>query len=71
MIHSLIYNMYVDLCRRFTLGATIENTLIKLWVYNRSIIIASKPFDFNEVKLVILIHYSSLMLRMIGAGNAY
>ena len=63
--------MYIDSCRRFTLGATIENTLMKLWVYNRSIIIASEPFDFNTVWLIDFLYPSLLTLYVTGARDTY
>ena len=63
--------MYIDSCRRFTLGATIENTLMKLWVYNRSIIIASEPFDFNTVWLIDFLYPSLLTLYVTGARDTF
>ena len=47
----LIYTMNADPCRRFTLGATVDGTRIRLWIYNRSIIVASESFDFNLVSI--------------------
>ena len=41
--------MYRDPCRRFTLGAAVDGTRIRLWIYTRSMMIASEPFDFNIV----------------------
>ena len=42
-----------DPCRRFTLGATIEDSRMKLWIYNRSMIIASDAFDLESVSYFI------------------
>ena len=47
----LIRTMNVDPCRRFTIGATVERTCIRLWIYNRIIIVASESFDFNLVSI--------------------
>ena len=42
-----------DPCRRFALGATIEGTSMRLWVYSRSMIIASETLDFCSVSYYI------------------
>ena len=47
----LIYTMNADPCRRFILGATVDGTLIRLWIYSRSILVASRSFDFNTVSM--------------------
>ena len=44
--------MSIDTCRRFTLGATIDNTSMRLWTYNRSKFMVSESFDFITVGLV-------------------
>ena len=41
--------MHKDPCRRFVLGATIEDTSVRLWFCNRAMIIASEQFDINRV----------------------
>ena len=41
--------MFLDVCRRFAFGVTIEGTSMRVWILSRSFLIASKPFDFNRV----------------------
>ena len=55
-IHSIIHCMSIDPCRRFTFGATIEDTRMRLWIFNRSMVIASDSFDFVTVRTFTLIH---------------
>ena len=50
VLRSLRHCMFVDHCRRFTLGATIEDTHMRLWVFNRSTIMASESFNYNNVR---------------------
>ena len=47
----LIRTMNVDPCRRFTLGATVDGTRIRLWIYSRSILVASRSFDFTTLSM--------------------
>ena len=49
LLHGLHHSMYIDPCRRFTLGATIDNTSMRLWLYTRSMIVVSEPFNFKTV----------------------
>ena len=55
LLHSVHHCMYLDPCRRFTLGATIEDTLMRLCMYTRSMIIVSESFDFNSVRSILFI----------------
>ena len=41
--------MFLDVCRRFSLGITIEGTSMRVWILSRSFLIASDPFDLNSV----------------------
>ena len=43
--------MSLDICRRFIIGATIDNTSMRLWTYNRSMVMVSDPFNFITVRL--------------------
>ena len=54
VLHSMHHCMAIDPCRRFSLGATIEGRQMKLWHYNRSIIICSEEFDFDSVRSTFL-----------------
>ncbi|KAJ3552851.1 hypothetical protein NM688_g3934 [Phlebia brevispora] len=51
-IEQLVWNlnqtMRNDPCRRFTLGFTIENTVMRIWHCDRSEVVVSKSFDFNK-----------------------
>ena len=51
----LLHTMFCDPCRRFTLGATVDGTCVRLWIYNRSMLIASESFDFNMVSILVCI----------------
>ena len=60
----LLHTMYRDPCRRFTLGATVDGTCIRLWIYNRSMLIASESFDFNTVNIFIHFEIQQLNYRL-------
>ena len=51
----LLHTMYLDPYRRFTLGATVDGTCIRLWIYSRSMFITSDSFDFNAVSIPVRI----------------
>ena len=41
--------MRMDPRRRFTLGMTFAETTVRLWHYNREVLVVSEAFDFNKV----------------------
>lgn len=51
---KLFWNMtkilFLDPCRRFTLGLTIENRSLRLWKLSRGAFLKSRPFDFLKVR---------------------
>ncbi|KAJ3823101.1 hypothetical protein F5880DRAFT_1613185 [Lentinula raphanica] len=53
-IVKLLWNCWkilaLDPCRRFTLGFTIENQFLCLWVLNRGTLLKTEPFDFLKNK---------------------
>ncbi|KAJ3843102.1 hypothetical protein F5878DRAFT_554632 [Lentinula raphanica] len=59
-VAKLVYDMAqvlaLDPCRRFTLGATIENRTTRLWFLSRATLLKTKPFDFMKDRHQ-LIHY--------------
>ena len=61
--------MQIDPCRRFVLGATIEDTSMRLWFCNRSMVIASEQFDINRVCPIIVFYYHVLIVRVTGNEN--
>ncbi|KAJ3711806.1 hypothetical protein C8R42DRAFT_688643 [Lentinula raphanica] len=46
----------LDPCRRFTLGATIENRTMRLWFLSRATLLKTKPFNFIKDRHQ-LVHY--------------
>ena len=65
----LLHTMYRDPCRRFTLGATVDGTCIRLWIYNRSMLIASESFDFIKVSVLARIITQQLSGITTGTEN--
>ena len=61
--------MQIDPCRRFVLGATIEDTSMRLWFCSRSMIIASEQFDINHVCTINSSHPHILIIRILGYEN--
>ncbi|KAJ3763536.1 hypothetical protein EV360DRAFT_33428 [Lentinula raphanica] len=59
-VAKLVYDMQqvlaLDPCRRFTLGATIENRTMRLWFLSRATLLKTKPFDFIKDRHQ-LVHY--------------
>ena len=45
--------MMEDPRRRFVHAFTIEDTMMRVWMGNRSEMIVSKPFDFMNVSILI------------------
>ncbi|KAJ3830484.1 hypothetical protein F5880DRAFT_786438 [Lentinula raphanica] len=59
-VAKLVYDMEqilaLDPCRRFTLGATIDDCTMRLWFLSRATLLKTKPFDFTKDRRQ-LIHY--------------
>ncbi|KAJ3976622.1 hypothetical protein EV361DRAFT_258153 [Lentinula raphanica] len=59
-VAKLVYDMQqvlaLDPCRRFTLGATIENRTMRLWFLSRATLLKTKPFNFIKDRHQ-LVHY--------------
>ena len=49
VLYSMQYTMAVDARRRFIFGITIEDTSLRLWYANRSILLSSAPVDIAQV----------------------
>jgi hypothetical protein len=50
VIFAMRYMMAGDVRRRFIFGITIENTSLRLWYANRSMLASSTPLDIAEVE---------------------
>ena len=61
--------MHKDPCRRFVLGATIEDTSVRLWFCNRAMIIASEQFDINRVCSTTSFHHYIFIVYILGCQN--
>jgi hypothetical protein len=49
VIYAMQHIMAVDARRRFIFGITIENTSLRLWYANRSMLVSSAPLDIVKV----------------------
>jgi hypothetical protein len=50
VVYAMQHIMAVDARRRFIFGITIENTSLRLWYANRSMLVSSTPLDIAEVE---------------------
>jgi hypothetical protein len=59
-----------DARRRFIFGITIENTSLRLWYANRSMLVSSTPLDIVEVETTSLFVFQ-LLSTSIGKDTLY
>ncbi|TRM66969.1 hypothetical protein BD626DRAFT_535003 [Schizophyllum amplum] len=59
-IWGMHHVMRTDARRRFTTGMSFSNTGVRLWHYNREVIVVSAPFDFNKNCAVLIEVYVRL-----------
>ena len=55
-----------DFRRRFAYGITIEDTEVRLWHYNRAVIVISDAFDLNKVRCLLSALWSMLTIFLTG-----
>jgi hypothetical protein len=70
MLYAMQHIMAVDARRRFIFGITIENTSLRLWYANRSMLVSSTPLDIAEVVTTSLFVFQHLSVS-IGKGKLY
>jgi hypothetical protein len=62
--------MAVDARRRFIFGITIDNSTLKLWHANRSMLVSSAPLDIAKVVNTSLFVFQ-LSSRSVGKATLY
>ncbi|KAL1760728.1 hypothetical protein FB107DRAFT_269774 [Schizophyllum commune] len=60
VIWDLTQIMRMDPRRRFTLGMTFAETTVRLWHYNREVLVVSEAFDFNKNFKILIDAYARL-----------
>ncbi|TRM66970.1 hypothetical protein BD626DRAFT_566023 [Schizophyllum amplum] len=59
-IWDMHHVMRTDPRRRFTTGMSFSNTKVRLWHYNREVIVVSEPWDLNQDSLLLIEVYARL-----------
>ncbi|KAI5891271.1 uncharacterized protein SCHCODRAFT_02749325 [Schizophyllum commune H4-8] len=60
LIWELYYTIQRDARRRFTLGMTVINSIVRLWHFSREVLVVSEGFDFNEDRSILIDVYIRL-----------
>ncbi|KAI5891275.1 uncharacterized protein SCHCODRAFT_02505559 [Schizophyllum commune H4-8] len=60
VIWDLHQTMRMDPRRRFTFGMTFADTTVRLWHYNREVLVVSEAFDFNKNFKILIDVYARL-----------
>lgn len=70
VLYAMQYMIAVDARRRFIFGITIEDTSLRLWYANRSMLISSVPLDIAQVVTTSLFVFQHLSAS-IGQATLY
>ncbi|KAL1677149.1 hypothetical protein EV122DRAFT_291336 [Schizophyllum commune] len=66
LIWELYNTMQTDARRRFTLGMTVINSIVRLWHFNREVLVVSEGFDFNEDRRILVDVYIRLCFATVS-----
>ncbi|KAI4520239.1 hypothetical protein K525DRAFT_204175 [Schizophyllum commune Loenen D] len=66
LIWELYNTMQTDARRRFTLGMTVINSIVRLWHFNREVLVVSEGFDFNEDRRILIDVYIRLCFATVS-----